>query len=165
MSENSVEEDDAPFVISRSSIDDNVFYDDEEKLVSPNNSKPEDDLYESDENENENESNELNLLSSNKPISGLRVHDDIVSGITTAPHSPLIATVGDDYRLVLYKINTEHRLQCIRRIKKKFLPLDVSFDNTGSCLAIAMVDGIIEIWDVKTMKPIYTLKVFIKFLR
>eukprot|EP01084_Bolivina_argentea_P198239 339524_1 len=92
------------------------------------------------------------------PISGLRIHEDAVSGISSSPHQALIASVGDDYRLVLYKINSEHRLQCIRRIKKKYLPLSISFDNTGDCLAISMIDGVIEIWDVSTMKPIYTLK-------
>lgn len=92
------------------------------------------------------------------PISGLRIHEDAVCGISTSPHQALIASVGDDYRLVLYKINAEHRLQCIRRIKKKYLPVSISFDNTGDCLAISMIDGVIEIWDVSTMKPIYTLK-------
>ena len=92
------------------------------------------------------------------PISGLRIHEDAICGISTSPHQALIASVGDDYRLVLYKINAEHRLQCIRRIKKKYLPVSISFDNTGDCLAISMIDGVIEIWDVSTMKPIYTLK-------
>ena len=56
------------------------------------------------------------------------------------------------------QINGEHRLQCVRRIKKKYLPVSVSFDNTGDCLAISMIDGVVEIWDVCSMKPIYTLK-------
>ena len=75
----------------------------------------------------------------------------------------MIATIGDDCRLVLYTINTDGssipRLQCIKRIKKQYLPISISFDNTGDCLAISMIDGSIEIWDVETMKPIYSLKV------
>ena len=42
------------------------------------------------------------------PISGLRIHEDAICGISTSLHQALIASVGDDYRLVLYKINAEH---------------------------------------------------------
>ena len=38
------------------------------------------------------------------PISGLRIHDAAVSGVSSSPHQALIASVGDDYRLVLYKV-------------------------------------------------------------
>ena len=157
-------------------IDDDIVDDDDD-----DDDSNDDDNFDDEYSDDNIDINNINIY--NRPISGLRIHEDNITGITTGNHNPLISSVGDDYRLVLYKINSEHRLQCIKRIKKKYLPLDISFDNSGQCLAsklllciilcvclcalnilllleniVAMIDGVIEIWDIKTMKPIYTLK-------
>ena len=62
----------------------------------------------------------------------------------------------------MHGLHRKHRVNAQLFLREvvilEYLPVSISFDNTGDCLAISMIDGVIEIWDVSTMKPIYTLK-------